>query len=137
MVSIESESNPATYEEVIVDVDSAYWVKAMKAELEYTDSNHVWDLVEAPANIKHIGCKWVYKRNRGSDGKVETFKAKLVAIGYTQREGIDYEETFLPVAILKSIRIFLSIAACFDFKIWQIDFKTAFLNGNLEEDIYL
>ena len=78
-VSIESESDSATYEEAMADVDSAHWVKAMKAELESMDSNQVWDLVEAPANIKSIGCKWVYKRNRGSYGKVETFKARLVA----------------------------------------------------------
>ena len=136
-VSIEFESNLAMYKEAMVDVDSAHWVKAMKAELESMDSNQVWDLVEAPANIKPIGCKWVYKRKRGSDGKVETFKARLVAKGYTQREGIDYEETFSLVAMLKSIRILLSIVACLDFEIWLMDVKTAFLNANLEEDIYM
>ena len=121
----------------LADVDSAHWVKAIKAEWESMDSNQVQDLVEAPANIKPISCKWVYKRKRGSDGKVETFKARLVAKGYTKREGINYAETFSPVAMLKSIRILLSIAACLDFEIWQMDVKTAFLNGNLEEDIYI
>ena len=91
----------------MADVDSAHWVKAVKAELESIYSNQVWDLVEAPANIKHIACKWVYKRKRGSDGKVETFKARLVAKGYTQSRGIGREETFSPVAILKSIKILL------------------------------
>ena len=86
--------------------------------METMDSNQVWDSVEAPANIKPIGCKWVYKRTRGSNGKVETFKARLEAKGYTQSEGINYEETFWPVAMLKSIRILLSIAACLDFEIW-------------------
>ena len=104
-VSIESELDPATYEKAMADVDSTHWVKAMKAELESMDSNQVWDLVESPANIKRISYKWIYKRKRGSDGKVQTFKARLVAKGYTQREGIDYEETFLPIAMLKSIRI--------------------------------
>ena len=69
------------------------------------------------------------------DGKVETFKARLVDKGFTQKEGIDYEETFSLVAMLKSIRILLSIAACLDYEIWQMDVKTAFLNINLEEDI--
>ena len=71
------------------------------------------------------------------DGKVETFKARLVAKGFTQKEGIDYEETFLPVAMLKSIWILLSNAAYFDYEIWQMDVKTAFLNGNLDECIYM
>ena len=71
------------------------------------------------------------------DGKLETFKARLVAKGYTQKEGIDYEEAFSPVAMLMSIRILLSIAATFDYEIWQMDVKTAFLNGSLEEDIYM
>ena len=90
-----------------------------------------------PSDIKPIGCKWVYKRKRGVDEKVETFKARLVAKGYTQKEGIDYDETFLPVAMLKSIRILLSITAHYDYKIWQMNVKTTFLNGNLEEEIYI
>ena len=73
----------------------------------------------------------------GIDGKVETFKARLMAKGYTQKEGIDYDETFSPVAMLKSIRILLSIATHYDYEIWQMDVKTAFLNGNLEEEIYM
>ena len=71
------------------------------------------------------------------DGKIETFMARLVAKGYTQMKGIDYEEAFLPVTMLKSIRSLISIAAYYDYKIWQMDVKTAFLNGNLEEEIYM
>ena len=100
-------------------------------------SNQVWDLVKVPNGIKPVGCKWVYKRKRGIDGKVETFKASLVVKGYTQKEGVDYEETFSPVAMLKSIIILLSIVAHYDYEIWQMDVKTAFLNGNLEEKIYM
>ena len=71
------------------------------------------------------------------DRKVQTFKARLVANGFTKKEGIDYEETFWPVAMLKSIRILLSIAVCIDYEIWQMDVKTALLNGNLKENIYM
>ena len=95
------------------------------------------DIVEAPKGVKLIRCKWIYKRKKGLDGKVETFKARLVAKGYTQKEGIDYEKTFLPIAMLKSIWILLAIAAKLDYEIWQMDVKTTFLNGNLEEDIYM
>ncbi|KAJ8633060.1 hypothetical protein MRB53_026396 [Persea americana] len=89
----------------------------MKAETESMYSNQAWTLVDLPTNIKPIGCKWVYRRKRGPDGRVETFKARLVAKRYTQKEGIDYEETFSLIAMLKSIRILLSIVAHLDYKI--------------------
>ena len=109
----------------------------MDAEIQSMYSNGVWTLVDPLEGIKPIGCKWVYKKKRGPDGNVETFKARLVAKGYTQIEGIDYDETFSPVAMLKTIRILLSIAAALDYEIWQMDVKTAFLNGNLDERIYM
>ena len=108
------------------DIDAHHWVKAMKFKLDSMYSNQVWDLVKVPNGIKPVGCKWVYKRKRGIDGNVETLKARLVAKGYTQKEGIDYEETFLPVAMLKSNRILLSIATHYDYEIWQMDVKIAF-----------
>ena len=107
----EAESDPYTYEEAINDIDAHHWIKAMKSKLHFIYSNQVWDLVNAPNGIKPVGCKWVYKRKRGVDGKVETFKVRLVAKGYKQKEGIDYNETFSPVVILKSIRILLFIIA--------------------------
>ncbi|KAL0561491.1 hypothetical protein IC582_001919 [Cucumis melo] len=129
--------DPLTFKKAMEDVDKDEWIKAMNLELESMYFNSVWDLVDQPDGVKPIGCKWIYKRKRGADGKVQTFKARLVAKGYTQVEGVDYEETFSPVAMLKSIRILLSIAAYFDYEIWQMDVKTAFLNGNLEETIYM
>ena len=135
-ISEEVETDPYTYKEAMNDIDAHHWVKAMKSELDSMYSNQVWDLVKVPNGIKSIGCKWDYKRKRRIDGKVENFKARLVAKEYTQKKGIDYEETFSPVAILKSIKILLSIAAHFGYEIWQMDVKATFLNGNLEEEIY-
>ncbi|KAL0559077.1 hypothetical protein IC582_003666 [Cucumis melo] len=109
----------------------------MNLEIESMFFNFVWTLVDQPNNIKPIGCKWIYKRKRDQVGKVHTFKARLVAKGYTQREEVDYEETFSPVSMLKSIRILLSIATFYDYEIWQMDVNIAFLNGNLEESIYM
>ena len=116
-ISEEAESDPYTYEEAMNDIDAYHWIKAMKSELDSMYSNQVWDLVKAPIGIKPVGCKWVYKRKRGVDGKVETFKVRLVVKGYTQKEGIDYDETSSPIAMLKSIRILLSIAAYYDYEI--------------------
>ena len=86
-VSENLESDPTSYEEAMADNDSSHWVKAMKTEMESMDSNQVWELVEPPANIKPISCKWVYKRKIGPNRKVETFKAMKVAKGFTQKKG--------------------------------------------------
>ena len=136
-VVLDNPDDPTTYEEALEDVDVQEWKKAMDREMESMGSNSVWSLIESPKGVKPIGCKWIYKRKRGLDGKVETFKARLVAKGYTQKEGIDYDETFSPVAMLKSVWILLVVAAALDYEIWQMDVKTAFLNGELEEDIYM
>ncbi|KAK0601219.1 hypothetical protein LWI29_022258 [Acer saccharum] len=125
--NLPDDDDPYTYKEAMEDVGSRHWQKAMQYEIESIFDNKVWSLVDLPKGIKPIGCKWVYKRKRGMDGKVETFKARLVAKGYTQKEGIDYEETFSPVAMPKSIRILLSIAASLDLEIWIKGEKLVFL----------
>ena len=89
-----AEFYPYTYEETMNDIDAHHWVKAMKSELDSMYSNQVWDLVKVPDGIKPVGYKWVYKRKRGIDRKVETFKVRLVAKGYTQKECIDYKKPF-------------------------------------------
>ena len=120
-----------------MSIDSEKWQEAMNSEMDSMYSNKVWNLVDAPEGIVPIGCKWIFKKKIGVDGKVETYKARLVAKGYRQRQGVDYDETFSPVTMLKSIRILLAIAAHYDYEIWQMDVKTVFLNGNLEEEVYM
>ncbi|KAL0405629.1 UNVERIFIED_CONTAM: Copia protein [Sesamum latifolium] len=90
-----------------------------------------------PKGVRPIVCKWVCKRKLGADREVTTFKARLVAKGYTPRPGVDFEETYSPVAMAKFIRILLAIAARYNYEIWQMDVKTAFLNGFVKEEIYI
>ncbi|WVZ85128.1 hypothetical protein U9M48_032080 [Paspalum notatum var. saurae] len=108
----------------------------MHEELENFERNHVWDLVEPPPNCRPIGTKWVFKNKQGEDGMVVRNKARLVARGLS-KEGIDYEETFAPVARLEAIRILLAFAASKGFKLQQMDVKSAFLNGFIEEEVYV
>ncbi|KAL8115369.1 hypothetical protein AgCh_022017 [Apium graveolens] len=136
-LSVIDDDNPVTYNEAMSSVDLEKWHSAMKSEMESMYTNQVWTLVKAPEGVKPIGCKWVYKRKIGIDGQVETYKARLVAKGFKQRQWIDFDETFSPVALLKSIRILLAIAAYYDYEIWKMDVKTAFLNRELEEELYM
>nr|GEX64203.1 hypothetical protein [Tanacetum cinerariifolium] len=94
-------------------------------------------LVELPPNGKTIGSKWLFKKKTDMYGNVHIYKARFVAKGYTQTQGIDYEETFSPVADIRAIRILIAIAAFYDYKIWQMDVKTAFLNRYLNEEVYM
>ncbi|GJV49986.1 retrotransposon protein, putative, ty1-copia subclass [Tanacetum coccineum] len=112
-------------------------IDAMNAEMQSMIDNMVWVLVDLPPNCKTVGSKWLFKIKTDMDGNVHTYKARLVAKGYTQLYGVDYEETFSPVADIRAIRILISIAAFYDYEIWQMDVKTAFLNGHLDEDIYM
>ncbi|WVZ84897.1 LOW QUALITY PROTEIN: hypothetical protein U9M48_031867 [Paspalum notatum var. saurae] len=109
----------------------------MHEELENFERNHVWDLVEPPPNCRPIGTKWVFKNKQGEDGMVVRNKARLVAQRFYQKKGIDYEETFALVACLEAIRILLAFAASKGFKLQQMDVKSAFLNGFIEEEVYV
>jgi hypothetical protein len=129
--------DPTSYKEAIKSLNSSKWQIAMEDELKSMSSNDVWDLVEVPNDAKRVGCKWIYKTKYDPKGNIERFKARLVAKGFTQREGIDYNETFSPVSSKDSFRIVMALVAHFDLELHQMDVKTAFLNGDLDEDVYM
>jgi len=130
-------NEPTTYKEATMGPDSEKWLEAMRSELKSMADNQVWNLVEPVDEVRPIECKWVFKKKIDVDGNVHIYKARLVAKWFRQIQGVDYDETFSPVAMLKSIQILLAIAAYHDYEVWQMDVKTAFLNGNLSEDVYM
>ncbi|KAL8134084.1 hypothetical protein AgCh_009232 [Apium graveolens] len=129
-----SQVEPKKTEEALMDPDG---ISAMQEDLNQFERNKVWELVPAPKNRSIIGTKWVFRNKMDENGIVTRIKARLVAKGYSQEEGIDYDETFAPVARLEAIRIFLAFAAYSNFKVYQMDVKSAFLNGELEEEVYV
>jgi hypothetical protein len=106
-------------------------------ELENFERDQVWELVEPPPHCKPIETKWVWKNKEGENGEVVRNKSRFVAQGYSQKEGIDYEETFIPVACLEAIMILLAFPVAKRFKMYQMDVKSAFLSGFLEEVVYV
>ena len=109
----------------------------MKIEIKSLNDNDVWELVELPVGRKTVGSKWVYKMKTGADGTVERYKAQPVAQGYTQQYGTDYDKTFCPVVRQESLRVLLALCVQHQLKLHQVDITTAFLNGNLEEKVYM
>jgi hypothetical protein len=110
---------PMTFAEAMMDPDSEKWQSAMRSEIDSMDDNPVWNLVDQPDGVKPIECKWIYKKKRDIDGNVHIHKSRLVPKGFRQVQGVDYDETFSPVVMLKSIRIIIVIAAYFDYGRWM------------------
>ena len=129
-----SQEEPKKVEDALKDSD---WVTEMQEELNEFERNKVWQLVPRPKNRPVVGTKWVFRNKTDADGIVIRNKARLVAKGYSQQEGIDYDETFAPVARLEAIRMFLAYATHKKFKVFQMDVKSAFLNGELEEEVFV
>ncbi|GJS23539.1 putative reverse transcriptase domain-containing protein [Tanacetum coccineum] len=130
-------NEPANYKAAILDLESDKWLDTMNVEIQSIKDNQVWCLVGLPPNCKIVGGKWIFKKKTDMDGIVHMYKAGLVAKGFTQTYKVDYEEIFSPVADIRAIRIFIAIATFYDYEIWQIDVKTASLNGYLDEDIHM
>jgi hypothetical protein len=128
---------PQTYDEAINSDESSKWREAMEREIDSLERNNTWKLVPKPKDRDIVGCKWVFKVKLKADGSIERYKARLVAKGFTQQQGIDYGETFAPVARATTIRCLLSIVAAEDLHLHQMDVDSAFLYGTLEETIFM
>ena len=131
------EDDPATYKAAMESPQRALWRDATDNEMTSLEKARTYTLVRLPAGRTAIGCKWVFKTKRGADGQVIKHKARLVAKGYLQRYGVDYDETYAPVARFPSIRAILALTAHHNWELHQMDVKSAYLNGDLEEDIYM
>ncbi|KAM0017627.1 putative RNA-directed DNA polymerase [Helianthus debilis subsp. tardiflorus] len=127
-------SDPSNFQEASIKQE---WKNAMLKELEAIEKHNTWELVTLPSGKNVVGLKWLFKTKNGADGKVLKHKARLVVKGYSQQPGIDYQETFAPVARFETIRVVISVAAQQGWNLHQLDVKTAFLNGDLTEEIYV
>nr|GEV50422.1 retrotransposon protein, putative, Ty1-copia subclass [Tanacetum cinerariifolium] len=127
----------ANYKAAMLDPESNKWLDAMNAEMQSMKDNQVSCLVDLSPDCKTVGSKWLFKKKIDMNGNVHTHKALLIAMGFTQLYGVNYEKTFSPVTDIRAIRILLAIATSYDYEICQMDVKTTFLNGCLDEDIYM
>lgn len=125
---------PSSVEEAMTE---DCWRKAMKAEMQAIEENRTWDVSDLPKGQKAIGLKWVFKLKKNPDGKIVKHKARLVAKGYAQVQGVDFEEVFAPVARIETVRVLLALAAKGGWEVHHMDVKSAFLNGDLTESVYV
>lgn len=134
---IANASDPKSVKEALAGPNASHWRKAMEAEIRSLDDNRTWTLTDLPNGRKAISSLWVFQTKYDSDGIISRFKARLVIAGCAQRKGIDYKETFSPVVRYSSIRVLLALAAKYDLEIHQMDAVSAFLHGDLDEEIYM
>ena len=130
------ENEPSNIEEAIKSRDTTFWKEAINDEMESIMFKNTWILVDLPSGFKPIGCKWIFKKKMKFDGSIDKYKARLVAKGFRQSKGIDYFDTYAPVARISSIRTLIFLASIYNFEIHHMDVKTAFLNSYLDEDIW-
>lgn len=133
-MSISIHDEPRTYKQAVLH---DHRVKAMNYELDALNANHTWIITDLPQGKQPIGCKWVYKIKYLADGSIERYKARLVAQGFNQVEGIDFFDTYSPVAKLTSIRLLIALASAKNWHLHQLDVDNAFLHGSLDEEVYM
>ncbi|XP_074337415.1 uncharacterized protein LOC141674603 [Apium graveolens] len=131
------EEDPKTFNEAMTSRDVAFWKEAIQDEMVYIMNNNTWELSDLPSSCKALGNRWIFKRKMKVDGTIDKFKARLVIQGFRQKEGIDYFDTYAPVARISTIRLLIALASIHNLVIHQMDVKTAFLNGELDEEIYI
>ncbi|GJY00178.1 zinc finger, CCHC-type containing protein [Tanacetum coccineum] len=131
------EEDPRTYDEAMQSRDAAFWKEAINDEIGSIMENNTRVLSDLPPGYKPLGCKWIFKRKMKVDETIDKFKARLVIQGFRQKEGIDYFDTYAPVARITTIRLLLALAAIYNLVIHQMYVKTVFLNGDLEEEVYM
>ncbi|GJR97833.1 retrovirus-related pol polyprotein from transposon TNT 1-94 [Tanacetum coccineum] len=136
-VSFMVENEPTSYREAVTSSEWQQWKEAIKSEIESILQNNTWELMDLPPGCKPLGYKWIFKKKMKADGTIDKYKARLVIKGYRQREGLDYFDTYSLVTRITSIRMILAIAALRNLEVHQMDVKTEFLNGDLEEEIYM
>jgi uncharacterized protein YqgQ len=131
------EEDPENIHQALKCQNSEKWIEAMNDEIKSMYDNNVWDIVPLPEGAKLVGCKWIFKTKRDSKSNVERYKSRLVSKGFTQKKGIDYKEIFSLVSTKDSFRIIMALVAYLDLELHQMDVKTTFLNGELDEIIYM
>ncbi|KAI5073008.1 hypothetical protein GOP47_0013114 [Adiantum capillus-veneris] len=135
--TVDPDDDPLTVRDALSSPDAAEWHAAMEDEVKSLKANKTWSLVPLPPGWSPITCKWVLRRKYHPDGSVARYKARLVARGFSQVEGLDYNETFSPVLRMASFRILLALAVLLDLELHHLDVQTAFLHGDLPEEIYM
>nr|GEV65235.1 zinc finger, CCHC-type [Tanacetum cinerariifolium] len=134
---IDSQAIIFLVEEAMNSRNFAFWKEAINDEMDSLVSNNTWELSDLPPGFKAIGCRWVFRIKYHTDGSIQTFKARLVIQGFSQRQGVDYFDTYAPVARITSIRVLFALASIYNLPIHRMDVKTVFLNGDLDEEVYM
>ncbi|GKF18292.1 zinc finger, CCHC-type containing protein, partial [Tanacetum coccineum] len=136
-VLLNVEDAPKTYKEAITSRNFAFWNKTIDDEMDFLISNNTWELSDLPLGSKAIGCRWVFWIKYDTNGPIQTLKARLLIQGFSQRQGVDYIDTYAPVARIISIRVLFALASIYNLSTHQIDVKTNFLDGDLDEEVYM